>query len=320
MPAWGSPSRAWRPASAIGTAVWQAIESGRPTASDTAATLARLTVTGSARDYRVRTMPMRDDGGTLLGSVTLLEDVTHLREIDRVKSEFIAVASHELRTPLTSALMGIQLLLEARTGDLSGRQRELLEMCREDGERLDRLMQELLDVSRLEAGRLPAVVSPVEVGEVDSQRRRYHTTAGGREGCLPRRDDRPLDTGRARRPEPNRTRAHQSPEQCHSRDRAGGHHHGPRRPCARQRGRLGSRYGPRHSSRVPAAPVREVQSRAWRFPRRRRPRALDRQAHRRVPRRPDLGRSPSRREVTEFSFTLPIAPSTSNASAGKVPS
>ena len=44
--------------------------------------------------------------GTLLGSVTLLEDVTHLREIDRVKSEFIAVASHELRTPLTSALMG----------------------------------------------------------------------------------------------------------------------------------------------------------------------------------------------------------------------
>ena len=68
--------------------------------------------TGAAREYRIRTTPMRDDEGHVLGSVTLLEDITHLREIDRVKSEFIAVASHELRTPLTSALMGIHLLLE----------------------------------------------------------------------------------------------------------------------------------------------------------------------------------------------------------------
>jgi NtrC-family two-component system sensor histidine kinase KinB len=114
----------------------------------------------------VRATPLRDDEGLLMGSVTLLEDVTHLREIDRVKSEFVATASHELRTPLTSALMAIQLLLEPRSGTLNPRQRQLLEICREDGERLNRLVQELLDVSRLEAGRLPTTRTPVAIGGV----------------------------------------------------------------------------------------------------------------------------------------------------------
>ncbi len=85
---------------------------------------------------------------------------------DRVKSEFIATASHELRTPLTSALMAIQLLLEPGGGPLTPRQRELLEMCRDDGQRLTRLMQDLLDVSRLEAGRLPAGLVPTDIRTV----------------------------------------------------------------------------------------------------------------------------------------------------------
>jgi NtrC-family two-component system sensor histidine kinase KinB len=162
----GQPVATLAAGSVIGTAVAQAIELGRPTASDSAAAVARLTVTGSARNYRVRATPLRDDGGALLGSVTLLEDITHLREIDRVKSEFVATASHELRTPLTSALMSIQLLLEPGTGELNGRQRQLLEICREEGERLGRLVQELLDVTRLEAGRLPTHKTPIALGEV----------------------------------------------------------------------------------------------------------------------------------------------------------
>jgi signal transduction histidine kinase len=90
----------------------------------------------------------------------------HLREIDRVKSEFIAVASHELRTPLTSALMGIHLLLEPRTGPLTPSQRHLIEMCRDDCNRLDRLTRELLDLSRLEAERSPIVPVTVSPGEL----------------------------------------------------------------------------------------------------------------------------------------------------------
>ena len=150
----------------VGLAVSQAIASGQPTATDIAATVAPFAPSGTSREYRVRTTPMRDEGGTLLGSVTLLEDVTHLRELDRVKSEFIATASHELRTPLASTLMGVHLLLEPGTGELNDRQRDLLDMCRQDCERLDRLMRELLDLSRLESGRHPPVLQTMTVGEL----------------------------------------------------------------------------------------------------------------------------------------------------------
>lgn len=87
--------------------------------------------------------------------VMLLEDVRHLHEVNRLKSEFVAEASHELRTPLTSLQLGLNLVLE-HPESLSGRQREILTLCRDDGERLARLTRELLDLSRLETGeRLP---------------------------------------------------------------------------------------------------------------------------------------------------------------------
>jgi NtrC-family two-component system sensor histidine kinase KinB len=162
----GQPVASLAAGTGVGSAVSQAIESGRPTTTEAAATLAPFKTTGTSREFRVRTTPMRDEGGTLLGSVTLLEDVTHLRELDRVKSEFIATASHELRTPLASALMGIHLLLEPGSGALSDRQRDLLEMCRDDCNRLDRLMRELLDLSRLESGRQPPVLQAVPIGEL----------------------------------------------------------------------------------------------------------------------------------------------------------
>ncbi len=87
-----------------------------------------------------------------LFAITLLKDITHLRELDRLKSEFIATASHELRTPLTSVQMGVHLLLERAVGDLTDKQVEVLSACREDCERLDKLMRDLLDLSRIEAG------------------------------------------------------------------------------------------------------------------------------------------------------------------------
>jgi PAS domain S-box-containing protein len=136
----------------IAGAVAEAIESQRPVAGEGMASVLPLAVDGSERAYRLRTTPMRDNGSRLLGAVTLLEDITHLREIDRLKSEFIATASHELRTPLTSVQMGVHLLLEGAVGELNDKQIEVLSACREDCERLDKLMRDLLDLSRIEAG------------------------------------------------------------------------------------------------------------------------------------------------------------------------
>jgi two-component system, NtrC family, sensor histidine kinase KinB len=138
--------------SRIAGAVAEALESQRPVAGEGMSSVLPLAVDGSERAFRLRTTPMRDNGRHLLGAVTILEDITHLREIDRLKSEFIATASHELRTPLTSVQMGVHLLLEGALGELTEQQNEVLQACRQDCERLDKLMRDLLDLSKIEAG------------------------------------------------------------------------------------------------------------------------------------------------------------------------
>ena len=147
-------------------AVAEALESQQPVAGEGMSSVLPLAVDGLERAFRLRTTPMRDNGKHLLGAVTLLEDVTHLREIDRLKSEFIATASHELRTPLTSVQMGVHLLLERAAGDLTDKQVEVLSACRDDCERLDKLMRDLLDLSRIEAGESKPVLKSIRTADV----------------------------------------------------------------------------------------------------------------------------------------------------------
>ena len=144
----------------VAAAVDEVLRSQQSVAREGAAGTLALDVHGAERSFRVRSTPMRDQLGRLLGAVLLLEDVTHLHEIDRLKSEFVAAASHELRTPLTSLQMGVHLMLED-TGNLTERQQEILYLCRDEGERLARLARELLDLSRIEAGETPPRLAPV---------------------------------------------------------------------------------------------------------------------------------------------------------------
>jgi NtrC-family two-component system sensor histidine kinase KinB len=150
----------------IATAVAEALHSQRAVAGEGSSSVLPLAVAGLERAFRLRTTPMRDNEKHLLGAVTLLEDITHLREIDRLKSEFIATASHELRTPLTSVQMGVHLLLEGAAGELSDKQTEVLGACREDCERLDKLMRDLLDLSKIEAGESQPNLQRIKVREL----------------------------------------------------------------------------------------------------------------------------------------------------------
>ena len=150
----------------IAGAVAEALESQQPVAGEGMSSVLPLAVDGLERAFRLRTTPMRDNEKHLLGAVTLLEDITHLREIDRLKSEFISTASHELRTPLTSVQMGVHLLLERAAGELSDKQVEVLSACREDCERLDKLMRDLLDLSRIEAGESKPAFATVRTKEL----------------------------------------------------------------------------------------------------------------------------------------------------------
>ena len=147
--------------SQIALAVAEALRSQRPVAGEGSTAVLPHAADGAARAFRLRTTPLRDEEGRLLGAVTLLEDITRFREIDRLKSAFIATASHELRTPLTSVQMGIHLVLESAVGPLTDAQREVLTICRDDCARLETLMRDLLDLSRIEAGEAAPHLVPI---------------------------------------------------------------------------------------------------------------------------------------------------------------
>ncbi len=115
-----------------------------------------------------RVIGMRDDAGHIFGAAVILQDVTRLRLLDEVKSNLVSTVSHELKTPLTSVRMGLHLLLEERIGTLNGKQTELLLAAREDSERLLRMINDLLDLAKLESGKtaLPAqTMEPRELVE-----------------------------------------------------------------------------------------------------------------------------------------------------------
>ncbi len=100
-----------------------------------------------------RVIGMRDEAGHIFGAAVILQDVTRLRLLDEVKTNLVSTVSHELKTPLTSVRMGLHLVLEERIGALNAKQTELLLAAREDSERLLRMINDLLDLAKLESGK-----------------------------------------------------------------------------------------------------------------------------------------------------------------------
>ena len=109
-----------------------------------------------------RVIGMRDEGERLFGAAVVLQDVTRFRLLDEVKSNLVSTVSHELKTPLTSVRMGLHLLLEERIGPLNAKQTELLLAAREESERLLRMINDLLDIAKLESGRAGLLYENVE--------------------------------------------------------------------------------------------------------------------------------------------------------------
>lgn len=109
-----------------------------------------------------RVIGMRDEGDRLFGAAVILQDVTRFRLLDEVKSNLVSTVSHELKTPLTSVRMGLHLLLEERIGPLNAKQTELLLAARDESERLLRMINDLLDIAKLESGRADLLCEHVE--------------------------------------------------------------------------------------------------------------------------------------------------------------
>jgi PAS domain S-box-containing protein len=112
--------------------------------------------------------PVRTQRGDFLGVVTILRDITKEVEADRAKSEFVSNVSHELRTPMT-AIKGYTDLLHAQAvGPVNEEQERFLGVIKNNADRLTALINDLLEISRVETGRVRFEPQPTQIGEVIS--------------------------------------------------------------------------------------------------------------------------------------------------------
>ena len=105
-------------------------------------------------------------GDQFLGTVSVFRDITREAEVDRLKSEFVATVSHELRTPMTSIKGYADLLLLGAAGDVTETQARFLETIKQNADRLSILVNDLLEVSRIDQGQLQLRFVSVNVTEV----------------------------------------------------------------------------------------------------------------------------------------------------------
>jgi len=110
-------------------------------------------VRGEERYYRPEAVPILDNEHLTTGVILVLKDVTQLRQQDEIKRSVVRTVSHQLNTPLTSVRMAIHLLLGEKVGGLNEKQAELLMSAREDSDRLHKILDSLLDLSRFESGK-----------------------------------------------------------------------------------------------------------------------------------------------------------------------
>jgi two-component system, NtrC family, sensor histidine kinase KinB len=146
--------------------VSEALRAERTVAAESVSAAIPISINGTEQSFRLRTTPMRDAEGHLLGAVALLEDITRLREIDRLKSEFVDTAARYLQTPLLNLQMGLHCLITDAAGEMTDKQKDILYACREDGERLERLMRDLTDLSSIESGEAAPRLAPVRIEDV----------------------------------------------------------------------------------------------------------------------------------------------------------
>jgi NtrC-family two-component system sensor histidine kinase KinB len=134
-------------------AIRNAVQMQKAVAAEDEAAMLPMRIGEREQSFRLRTTPMRDSDGRLLGAVTTLEDVTSLQDTDRFKTQFIAVASARLRNPLLQLRRGLYALAMGFAGDLRPLQAELVTAATQEAQKLDDLMGDLIEVAELDSGK-----------------------------------------------------------------------------------------------------------------------------------------------------------------------
>lgn len=104
-----------------------------------------------------------------LGYVGTLEDISERKKVERMKNEFVSTVSHELRTPLTSIMGSLGLLAGGVSGEITGQAKTLVDIARKNGERLVRLINDILDIEKIESGSMHFNLQPLELQHLVEQ-------------------------------------------------------------------------------------------------------------------------------------------------------
>jgi signal transduction histidine kinase len=135
------------------SAIRAAVQMQKAVANEDEAAMLPMRIGKQERSFRLRTTPMRDSEGRLLGTVTTLEDVTSLQDTDRFKTQFITVASRKLRDPLLRLRRGLYALSQGFGGEMQPLQVELVGSASYEAEKLDDIMGDLIEVAELDTGK-----------------------------------------------------------------------------------------------------------------------------------------------------------------------
>jgi PAS domain S-box-containing protein len=133
--------------------------------------------------YEMFITPARDYGKNVIGGAIILHDITRMKEIDRMKTEFVSVASHQLRTPLAAIKLFGGMLMNPKVGPLNKLQKEYMENIQESVEQMIVLVDDLLNVSRLEAGRLAVVPKQTNMAAMIKSIIKESTPAANEKNC-----------------------------------------------------------------------------------------------------------------------------------------
>lgn len=146
--------------------VFQALQA-KAVAEPLAPLSARLELAGlPGRVFDFYWVALVDPVGVKIGRLNVIRDVSHEASVDRMKGEFLSAVSHELRTPLTSIRGYAELLLEEDMGPVPPEQKECLSVIRENSLHLSGLISDLLEIEKLQQGRVPLHLGPVDLGAV----------------------------------------------------------------------------------------------------------------------------------------------------------
>jgi two-component system, NtrC family, sensor histidine kinase KinB len=118
------------------------------------------------RYFLPRAAPVYEARGVVVAATVILQDVTRLRRFEELKNDLVATVAHEFRTPLTSLRMAVHLCTEQVAGPLTDKQAELLHAAREDCDRLQAMVDDILDLSRIEAGKIELYPLPTPVADL----------------------------------------------------------------------------------------------------------------------------------------------------------